>query len=396
MNFREQYIQYVIRVVLNLQERESLSINANTSHLEFAQELAQEASEITLQPVYIVPIEGGTPGDALTVTPLLNPQAVTLPSSAVLLRIDDTEDRDWEIEESPSTVAENLALLQKAGNLGPPQLDKEVAPWAVIPVPGPRWAKRIFGNTATERDLWKLFDSIFQLSNTKIPAVGKARATTITEHLMLLNRHEDATLHITSKNTNLTVKMNAESRWRSGICKLENGRAFIPHIPLARISMLPDLDSINGTIASTHPFPLLGGIVKEATFTFLHGELIDYKAKSGQELLDIALSVDAGARRLSEISLVDKHVAFPALTHCYGYRGFDENTTSSFLLGMGEASHLEALAEYTDEQELMQETGCNISTIRLRVPFGTEDLHITAQSPDGSENIIMQNNKFII
>ena len=395
MNFRDRYMQYIIQVVLNLQEGESLSINANTSHVEFAKDLAQEASEITLQPVYIVPIKAGIPGDALTITPLLQEQAALPPSSAVLLRIDNTEDREWEIEEDPATVAENLALLQKAGNLAPPQLDREVAPWAVIPVPGPRWAKRILGKNATEDDLWKFFDKTLQLSSKDLRQVGKKRASTISQQLLFLNQFEDKTLHITDTHTDITISMNADSRWRSGIYKLPNGRAFTPYIPLARVSMLPDLDSISGTITSSQPFSVLGGKVEQATFTFLHGELIKYEAKVGQELLEIALAIDKGACRLSEISLVDARLAFPQITDCYGYRGFDENTTSTFLLGMGEASHIEALSEYADEQELMEKTGCNVSTVRIRIPFGTPNLQITAQSQDGFVQLLMQSGAFI-
>ncbi|MFA6646109.1 MAG: aminopeptidase, partial [Sphaerochaetaceae bacterium] len=80
---------------------------------------------------------------------------------------------------------------------------------------------------------------------------------------------------------------------------------------------------------------------------------------------------------------------------CYGYRGFDENTTSTFLLGMGEASHIEALSEYADEQELMEKTGCNVSTVRIRIPFGTPNLQITAQSQDGFVQLLMQSGAFI-
>jgi leucyl aminopeptidase (aminopeptidase T) len=80
----------------------------------------------------------------------------------------------------------------------------------------------------------------------------------------------------------------------------------------------------------------------------------------------------------------------------YGHLGFDENQWCSIVIGSGEASHLEALHTYADEQELQRETGCNVSIVRGRIPFGGSDLSVIAMLSDGSETIIMENGMFNI
>ncbi len=389
-------MEILLRVAINIQEGESLSINTNPGHLEFARDLAQIASEITLQPVNIVVVIDGKPGDVIDVSPILNEKLASLPTRGVLLRIDDTEDRQWEIAADVQTIVKEPALLQRAGNLGPPQLDKPVAPWAIVPVPGPLWAKRLLGNRATELDLYgRLADAL--LLNQEQPLQSwKEHIARIDYRLALLNRLDIEYLELTNgAGTRLRLAPVSESRWRGGVRKLADGRAFLPLLPPDRVSMLVDRTATEGVIHTTGPFPLLGGTVSGAKFEFTGGVVSACSAEQGEHLLKAALAVDEGILHLGECSLVEHGSRLSHVADHFGYRGFDENSISTLTLGMGEAFHLEALETYTDEMELQQKTGCNVSNLRIRFPIGDDNLTIIAHQSDGLDMVIMRDGRFL-
>ncbi len=381
----ESYIKYILEVVLKLRPFDALSINTEGNLLEVALDMAQEASEVTLKEVNVVPLEGGSVSESIPIKPLMNPIDTTHPERPVMLRLDDTEGCYWEVEEEAKVVAESAPLLQAVGNLAPPQLDREVAPWAVVPYPSARWASYL---AMEEEELWGLFKELFNLNQEGYDTQRQAFVGDLLGHL---NRLDGELYSFKGKESDFRVAINPNSRWRSGLCHLTDGRPFISLLPLGRVSMLTNCDTLSGTIAAAHPFPLLGSVVEGASFTFFEGELINYSAQKGEELLSIALQIDMGARRVSEISLIDKRLALPYKAKGWGYKGFDQSVTHTFTLGMGEASHIEALGEYADEEELAQETGCNLSAIRVRVPFDLESLSVTCEG-DGT---IMRDGEFI-
>lgn len=396
MDYRSTYMEILLQVVIRIQQGDSLSINTNPSHLDFARELAQKASETTLQPVHIVVIEEGVPGDVLEVTPVLHEQLLSPPTGAALLRLDDTEDRDWDFTADPVDIVQNMALLQKVGNLAPPQLDKQVAPWAVIPVPGPVWARNVLGQSASEQDLWTALGPVLKLDAPNPLRAWQDQITWIDHRLSLLNRYDVVSWQIrTAQGTNLSVEAVDQSRWRSGVRRLDSGRTFIPALPLERVSMLVERLHGKGVIKASRPFRLLGGLVEGASFELMQGTIVDFDADKGKELLSIALAMDSGSAKLGELSLVDEPSHVGTLTDYFGYGGFDENLTSSITIGMGETYHLEALDTYADELELQEQTGCNVSTLRARIPIGTGDLQVSARLEDGSEVLIMQNGVFL-
>lgn len=396
MDFRNRYIEMLLQVALQVREGESLSVNTNPSHMEFSKDLAQQASEITRQPVHVVRIDDGIPGDVLSFTPLMHDQLATPPTRAVLLRLDDTEDRDWQIGVDPKDILADLSLLQRSGNLAPPQLIKPVAPWSVVAVPGPRWAAHVLGARASELDLWKLFSDILNLGAADVHQSWQEHASMIRHRLNVLNGLDCTGFHIQGTDTDLTVGIVDESRWRGGVHTLADGRSFMPYLPAERVSMLASRIESRGTVRATRPFSLLGSLVEGAVFRFFEGAVVEFDATAGKDVLTRALDADEGASRLSELSLVDNHTSLAMRPERFGYVGFDENQVSSIALGMGEAHHIEALQTYEDESELQRETGCNVSIIRFRVPIGSGDLSVGALLSDGSEKPIMQNGVFKI
>ena len=396
MDIRERYIDLLIHLVLQLREGEALSVNTDGTHVDFAVDLAQTASETTRQEVHVVVITAGKPTDVLSYTPIVHDRLASPPTRAVLLRIDDTEELPRMLTGNPSDMIKDLGALQRSGNLAPPQLNKPVAPWAVIAVPGPAWARHVLGSNADSQMLWNHFGHVLGLDRSDHAQHWKEHLSLIRHRTATLNRLDPVELRIIGEGTDLTLRPVPESRWRDGITTLADGRAFLPYIPPERVSMLADRFMTRGTITVAHPFSCLGREIAQARFTFFEGKVIDFDASSGKEALGTLLQADEGASRLSELSLVDRNNPLAWDLRRYGHLGFDENQGCSIVIGTGGASHLEALHTYADEQELQRETGCNVSIVRGRIPFGGSDLSVIAMLSDGSETIIMENGMFNI
>jgi len=258
----KRYAQVILHSAIHIQQGESLSINTNPASLEYARELAQMASEVTLQQVNIVVIDKGVPKDVLSANPVEHEQLITPPTSYALLRLDDTEDREWEFHDDPESVLGNMALLQKAGILGAPPLTRQVAPWALMAVPGPVWANRLFGEGGTEEELWRLFTYVMKLDAKDPIGAWDEQARLIQHRLKVLNSLEISKLRIQSAKTDLTFSLVKDSHWRGGRQILPNGRSFIPQLPLERVSAIPERSSVTGTISASRPFKLLGKIVE--------------------------------------------------------------------------------------------------------------------------------------
>ena len=390
----KRYAQVILHSAIHIQQGESLSINTNPSLLEYARELAQMASEVTLQQVNIVVIDKGVPKDVLAANPVEHEQMITPPSSFALLRLDDTEDREWDFREDPESALGNMALLQKAGILGAPPLTRQVAPWALMPIPGPVWANRLFGEGGTEEELWRLFTYVMKLDAKDPTGAWDEQARLIQHRLNVLNSLRISSVHIQNSTTDLTFSLVKDSHWRGGRQILPNGRSFIPQLPLERVSVIPERSSVTGTIRASRPFKLLGKMVENAVFTFAEGRVVDAQASSGAQLLRQVLSIDQGASRLGEIALVDEDSPLRGFGDFFGYSGFDDNLSSSIAFGVVDSLHLDDNSGFEDENDLQARTGCNISDIHLVVKFGTPDTKVNVLLTDGIEINIMHDGSF--
>lgn len=396
MDLLDTYRDIILHIMLGLQEGESLSINTSPSHLPFARDLAQQATEITRQQVNVVVIEHGRPGDVIPFTPVESEPLLYPPLCSVLLRLDDTEEREWHVNYDPHEVAQSFALLQKVGNLGPPQLDKQIAPWSIAAVPGPLWAKKVFGEHATEEQLWQALRETLKLHAPDARQAWREQISLLNHRLMALNRYAIESVHIWGNKTDLTVAPVSQSRWRGGIQRLANGRAFLPYLPLNRVGMLCDRFSTTGTLAATSPVHVLGKEVQDVVIVFEQGRAVRWSCSSEERALQLGLTIDDGAQHLGVLSLVDEDVPLNSIANYYGHVGFDENRTSSVTLGMGESMYLEALDAYDDEEEFQKKTGCNVSSVRFRVPFGEPGLSVTARLSDGQEIHIMKKGQLVV
>jgi len=182
---------------------------------------------------------------------------------------------------------------------------------------------------------------------------------------------------------------------RHKLTLIEGTRAFIPTLFDHGITMVIDSAYTHGTVTSTRPFLLLGQWIEGASLVFKEGKVVSFKATKGEKALQTALGIDEGASKIGFISLTEEKSEIPNEINYYGSKDIDESITSFVALGMGESNHLKGLETFSDENELHDKSGLNISTFRGRIPIGNDTLHVDMYDDDSMYSLMIDG-KFIM
>lgn len=390
MEISNRYMEFILYVVLQVEKGDSLTINSSSENLEFATKLGQKCAEITQMASQVVIVDKGKVGEVIPLKPLENSELSTTPTVQILLRIDDFKTKIDDDNLTVEQILNSAPLLQHYNTLAPPQLNRPIAPWAVIPLPNFSWAKELYNDEKLVDKVWSEFATLLELDSDNWLDHWNEKLQLAQSRLRSLNRLDCDHYKIVGDNINLRCKKLDFSRWQSGLSTLENGRTYIPYLNLNRYSILLDRDSTVGEFQINDDFKLLNQVVSKATIKVFDGEVVGVDALKGKEVLAKVVSCDDGSSHLSELSLVEEPLEIIKST----YLGFDEAKRNSVVFGMGDSSHIEALETYDDENQLQQLTGCNISLVRIRVPL-EGSLDVIGCYEDGNEIKIMENGQII-
>jgi aminopeptidase len=201
-----------------------------------------------------------------------------------------------------------------------------------------------------------------------------------------LNSLKIKTLHIQSKNTDLTVIAGEKRRW-SGV----SGH----NIPSFEIFFSPDWRGTEGTYYANLPSFRSGNYVKGVCLTFKKGVVVKIEAEEGQEFTAKQLAMDKGASRIGEFSLTDKR--FSRIDRFMADTLFDENYGGSH-----GNSHIALGSSYTDSytgnpadmtKALKEKLGFNDSALHWDL-VNTEPKLVTAHLASGKKLIIYEDGAF--
>ena len=394
MTAEQRYIDSILQVSLQLREGEALSVNSTDRNMEFAQKVAQKASEITKIPVKIVSIEEGEVKEVFTVDPVHSDILKEDSQEKVLLYLAEPLDMSLLEEVSPAQITGSPPLLQQAGNLCPPQMDRPVAPFAVAPVPTLSWARRLYpSSTAPLETFWSFISSVYPLSDTFLNDW-----ITLFRHLVqivkLINAAQPTHLFITDRDSTLTIPLLSAGQARQPLNHLPPDRVYLPRITSRGISFLSDPSRVDGSFSASRQFSLLGQDISDLTLSFRDGTVTDITS-SQQDVVHHALAVDGNAGRVGQCTLVEEardiqHQPSPVP------REFMESLSSFITLGGGESHHLKELDVYESEQDLQDRTGMNISLLKADIPFGTAATAVDIINREGTRIPLMRDGRFII
>lgn len=268
--------------------------------------------------------------------------------------------------------------------------------WCVAAYPSRAWAAEVFPDMGADEAFEKLLAAI--LASVMVTQGGDAvEAWRIHDEVFRkrcesLNRHKFEYLKYKSANgTDFRVWLIPETHFCGGGEYTKTGQYFNPNLPTEEIFISPMAGKAEGTLVATMPLSYNGDIIDGFSLTFREGEVADFRAERGYELLKAMLETDSGARRLGELAFVPQGNAIAEQGILFLDTLFDENASCHVALGDGYIDTVDGYENLTLEQ--CRALGINESFIHVDFMIGADDLSITGFE-NGKPVKIMENGRF--
>lgn len=294
-----------------------------------------------------------------------------------------------------------VARFQKAKSLALKEYYENVMgnsnQWCVISVPTQAWAKRVFPELSIEvaiSEMWKLILKIVRADKENPILEWENHLNTLKARMDYLNKKRFTKLiYRNSLRTNLEIGLPEGHKWISGGEKSKAGVEFVANIPTEEIFTMPHREKVNGVVVSSKPLIYGGSVIDKFTLTFKDGEVINYSAEIGEEILGKLLSMDENSKYLGEVALVEYDSPISKSERVFYNTLFDENASCHLAFGGAYPVCLEN-SEGQSEEEL-KERGMNNSLTHEDFMIGTEDMEIVGIDSEGRETTIMKNGNFV-
>jgi aminopeptidase len=254
--------------------------------------------------------------------------------------------------------------------------------WTIVSYPNEGWARTVYGEPDVER-LWREVAQTVRLDEDDPVAAWEEHVTRLEERSRRMNERAFDAIRFRGPGTDLTVGLNAGSRWHSARSRTSFGRTHIPNVPTEEVFTTPDYRRTQGTVRSTMPLALPGNIIRDLELRFENGRVVDVKASTGKEYVEQQVATDEGAARLGEVALVDASSRVGQVGHIFFNTLFDENATCHIAYGRGIAYAVEGAEQLQpDEQEA---AGVNQSAVHTDFMIGGPEVTVSGLTADGDE-----------
>lgn len=402
----DKYVELVIQKGINIQKGQILVINSPVEVYDFTRKLVKQAYELGASEVvvhwndevvgkykYVYGAE-----DIFDTFPEWQKESMEYyrKKGAAFLSVYATDpDILKEVDKT------RVARFQKAKSLALKEYYENVMgnsnQWCVISVPTQAWAKRVFPELSTEvaiSEMWKLILKIVRADKENPILEWENHLNTLKARMDYLNKKRFAKLiYRNSLGTNLEIGLPEGHKWISGGEKSKAGVEFVANIPTEEIFTMPHREKVNGVVVSSKPLIYGGSVIDKFTLTFKDGEVINYSAEVGEEILGKLLSMDENSKYLGEVALVEYDSPISKSERVFYNTLFDENASCHLAFGGAYPVCLEN-SEGQSEEEL-KERGMNNSLTHEDFMIGTEDMEIVGIDSEGRETIIMKNGNFV-
>lgn len=386
-NLLRRYARLVITAQLKLMEGDTLSINTESSTIQFARLLAKEATLSTRQTVMIVEINHGKVVQAYPIDPAEKEIFRPPVRMVVMCHLIDLDSKPYLANIDLNQAKDEVATLSQFGMLSEPVfLDRRIAvPWANIPYPGYSWAAQLLGKHASDEEMWKLFSALYRLENDWASSFWEEQGMMLEYRKQRLNALGESHLTLEGDGWTMNANQARQTIWAGGRSKLSNNRSFVPILPMQSIHTSVDCTSAQGSFIASRPFQVLGTEVVGARFTIKDGKVVAYQAEQGENALAAFFAVDEGARTVSEISLADNDTMESRYLGKSIHPHFAKELTTSVVFG---GFSIDVLTTQQTDEDVDASNLCR-SLVRLEIPVGDSHLSLKLTTPSGDEQLVM-------
>ena len=271
-------------------------------------------------------------------------------------------------------------------------VQRSFMPWSIIAYAVPGWARKVFPDLPEDEAVSRLWDAVF----AAIRADQADPVAAWEEHLSRLSRAREhlqsrsyRALHLKAPGTDLRLGLAANHMWESGGMNSElSGQFFVANMPTEEVFTAPHSQRVDGVISSSKPLSYQGQLIDRFQLTFKDGVVIKAHAEEGNEVLQQLLDMDEGARRLGEIALVPHESPISQSGLLFYNTLFDENAAAHVALGRAYETTLKDGTKRPLEE--LQADGFNHSLVHVDFMFGSDQLDVDGELPDGTLEPVMR------
>lgn len=402
----ENLADLAVRVGINLQQGQTLVVNAPIVAVEFVRKVAKKAYEAGAKNVHVEWHDEQlaltkyllAPDEAFTEFPMWrakgyeelaegNAAFLSVVASNPELLKDVNPERIATANKTAANAMKNYSQFTRTGKVS----------WSIVAIPTKEWAAKVFAGLSEEESVQKLWESIFMVTRADLDNPVQAWSEHIDRlqsRLSLLNSKKYKKLHYKSSGTDLTVELPEDHLWVGGGITNAKGTYFVPNIPTEEVFTAPLKNGVNGTVSSTKPLNLRGSLVENFSFTLENGKIVDVKAEKGLETLKKLIETDEGAHFFGEVALVPYDSPISNSNIIFYSTLFDENASSHFAIGSAYPLCIEGGTSMTKEE--LASKGVNDSLTHVDFMIGSADLNIDAETKDGQLEPLFRNGNWAI
>lgn len=411
-SLQERYAELLIRTGLNLQPGQSLRLGAELAHASFVRQVVAAAYQAGARYVHIDWLDAPATRARLLYS---EPDFLEYVPEYEIIRHRQMVDESWPrlalvgpefpdllSDVDPGAIRRAQEARVRALRFYMQAQMAHQLQWCVAGVPTAAWAQKVFPGADPEQAVTQLWEVVLQTVRADQPDPVEAwrqhdeKLRRIAHFLM---QRQVRTLHFFDPNpaadggpsTDLTVGLTDFPVWVAASSITPTGMRFLPNMPTEEIFSAPHNQRVEGYVRTSRPCFPFERRVEDAYFRFVQGEVVEFRAATGQEVLEQFFAI-RGARRLGEIALVDVRSPVYQSGLTFFETLFDENAACHMAFGEAYPECVEDGTERSEEE--LAQLGLNLADTHVDFMIGTATMDVTGHCLDGSTVAVMRGGQF--
>ncbi|MFC5713609.1 aminopeptidase [Thalassorhabdus alkalitolerans] len=400
------YAELAVKKGVNIQEGQTLVINASLELVEFVRLVAKTAYNAGARNVHVEWSDDKltrikydmAPEEAFEEYPEWKARGFEelAEKGAAFMTIKGT-DPDLLKGVDPKRISAANKAAGKAMDTFRDYIQSDKVSWLVIAAPTREWAQRVFPDSTGEEAVSHLWEAIFKAVRADVDNPVQAwdeHDQKLQDKAKFLNNKRFQKLHYTAPGTDLTIELPEEHMWIGGGSPNKKGVHFIANMPTEEVFTVPFKTGVNGYVKNSKPLNYSGNLIDNFTIHFKDGKIVDFSAEEGEETLKHLIETDEGSHYLGEVALVPHSSPISQTGILFYNTLFDENASNHLAIGSAYAFCVKD-GDKMDKRE-KEKNGLNTSITHVDFMIGTGDMNIDGISKNGEKEPLFRNGEWAV